>query len=235
MSQLICRDVALGYDGETVCEHVNFKVDSGDYLCVVGDNGSGKSTLMKTLLGLRSPVSGEIIKGDGLAVGSIGYLPQQSELQRDFPATVREVVLSGCVGNLGHRFFYSYADKLRAHDAMKRLGICDLADKPYSTLSGGQQQRTLLARALCAARKIILLDEPVSGLDPVSTSEMYELIRSLNRDEGLTVIMITHDVLAALKYATCVLHMGEHPEFFASVAHYRQSPIFSEHGGKANA
>lgn len=235
MPQLICRDVSLGYDGKTVCEHVNFKVDEGDYLCIVGDNGSGKSTLMKALLGLRPPISGEITKGDGLSVGEVGYLPQQSELQRDFPATVREVVLSGCVGNLGRGFFYSRSDKLRAHDAMRQLGICDLADSPYSTLSGGQQQRTLLARALCGAKKIILLDEPVSGLDPVSTAEMYELISSLNRESGITVIMITHDVLAALKYATRVLHMGEHPQFFSSVSEYRQSSIVSERGGDKNA
>lgn len=235
MPQLICRDLSLGYDGASVCEHVDFKLDKGDYLCIVGDNGSGKSTLMKAILGLHAPTSGEIIKGEGLTVGSIGYLPQQSELQRDFPATVREVVLSGCVGTLRHRPFYSRSDKIKAHDAMKRLGICDLADKPYSTLSGGQQQRVLLSRALCAAKSIILLDEPVSGLDPVATAEMYELIESLNRDMGITVIMITHDVLAALRYATRILHMGSTPEFFESADDYRRKAALSscDDGGEA--
>lgn len=233
MSQLICKELSLGYGGAVVCEHLNFEINAGDYLCIVGDNGSGKSTLMKAILGLRPPLSGEIIKSEGLSVGSIGYLPQQSELQRDFPATVREVVLSGCIGSLGHKFFYSHSDKLRAHDAMKRLCICDLADRPYSALSGGQQQRALLARALCAAKKIILLDEPVSGLDPAATADMYELIRSLNKDMGITVIMITHDVLAALKYATKILHMSEKPKFFQSTSEYRQSALCAdlENGG----
>ena len=234
MSHIICRDVSLGYDGVTVCEHLNFQVNSGDYLCIVGDNGSGKSTLMKALLGLTPVMSGEIIKGEGMAVGSIGYLPQQSELQRDFPATVREVVLSGCVGNLGRKFFYTRADKRLAAANMERLGISALADKPYSILSGGQQQRALLARALCAAKKVILLDEPVSGLDPAAASEMYGIIDTLRRDSDITVIMITHDIGAAVRYASCVLHMGEHPEFFPSVADYRQSKIFpiSREGGE---
>lgn len=232
MSQIICRDVALGYDGTTVCEHVNFEVSAGDYLCIVGDNGSGKSTLMKALLGIHPPISGEITKSGGIDTGAIGYLPQQSELQRDFPATVREVTLSGCVGRLKHKFFYSTEDKMLAHDCMKRLGICELADRPYSELSGGQQQRTLLARALCAAKKIILLDEPISGLDPAASADMYEVIHSLNRENGITVIMITHDVFAAVKYASSVLHMGEKPQFFESVAEYKKSTAFSAVGGE---
>lgn len=232
MSQIICRNVTLGYDGTTVCEHVNLEVNAGDYLCIVGDNGSGKSTLMKALLGIHPPIAGEIIKGDGIGIGSIGYLPQQSELQRDFPATVREVTLSGCVGRLRRKFFYSNEDKLLAHDCMKRLSICELADRPYSELSGGQQQRTLLARALCAAKKIILLDEPVSGLDPAASADMYEVINSLNRDSGITVIMITHDVFAAVKYASSILHMGENPHFFESVAEYKKSTAFPAVGGE---
>ena len=231
MSQIDCRDVSLGYDGRVVCRHVDFSVNAGDYLCIVGDNGSGKSTLLKALLGLHAPVSGEIIRGDGIGAGSIGYLPQQSELQRDFPATVREVTLSGCIGRLGRKFFYSSADKLLAHDCMRRLGICDLADKPYSELSGGQQQRTLLARSLCAAEKMLLLDEPVSGLDPTATEEMYETIRSLNKDLGITIIMITHDVLAALKYANCVLCMSDKPRFFRSVEEYKASLLGGTNGG----
>ena len=233
MSQIMCRDVSLGYDGRVVCRGVDFSVKAGDYLCLVGDNGSGKSTLLKALLGLHVPISGEIIRGDGMTAGSIGYLPQQSELQRDFPATVREVTLSGCIGRLGRRFFYSNADKILAHDCMRRLGICELADKPYSELSGGQQQRTLLARSLCAAEKMLLLDEPVSGLDPTATAEMYETISALNRDLGITVIMITHDVLAALKYASCVLCMSNVPRFYSSVEEYKASLLDSAQGGNA--
>ncbi len=227
MSQIICRNVSLGYNGEAVCKNLNFTIEQGDYLCIVGDNGSGKSTLMKALLDIHAPLSGEIVRGDGMSAGSIGYLPQQSELQRDFPATVGEVTLSGCIGNLGHKFFYSKSDKMQAHDAMKQLGICDLADKPYNSLSGGQQQRALLARALCAAKKIILLDEPVSGLDPVAASDMYETISALNKSMGITVIMVTHDISASLKYASRILHMGANPQFFKSVAEYMTSDMFS--------
>ena len=224
MPQMICRDVTLGYNGVTVCEHLNFEVNMGDYLCIVGDNGSGKSTLMKALLGLKAPERGEIQREGHLSHGAIGYLPQQSETQRDFPATVREVVTSGCIGGLGRRFFYRKRDARTVSECMEKLGISELADKPYSALSGGQQQRALLARALCAATKIILLDEPVSGLDVSATAEMYELIQRLNR-EGVTVIMITHDIGAALRYAGKILHMGESPEFFDSVAAYRQSAV----------
>ena len=227
MPQITCSDLALGYDGVIVCENLNFTVNKGDYICIVGDNGSGKSTLMKALLGLKMPDSGRIIRGEGMSGGSIGYLPQQSDYQRDFPAAVREVVISGRVATLGARFFYNRGDKLAAHDAMRLLGICDIADKPYGELSGGQQQRTLLARALCAAREIILLDEPVAGLDPVATSEMYKLIRRINRESGITVIMITHDISAAVKYASGILHMGAHPEFFSSVKEYMDSPCFT--------
>lgn len=226
MSQIICRELSLGYDGVTVCEHLNFQVNSGDYLCIVGDNGSGKSTLMKALLGLKAPDSGEIEWGAKARRGSIGYLPQQSDHQRDFPATAMEVVLSGCVGGLGKGAFYGKRHRALAKENMKKLGISELANKPYSSLSGGQQQRVLLARALSAAKDTLLLDEPVSGLDPASTSEMYELIKKLNRESGMTVIMITHDVAAAVRYADSVLYVGERPEFFPTVAEYRQSKVF---------
>ena len=219
MSQIICRDLTLGYNGVTVCEHLNLQVNTGDYLCIVGDNGSGKSTLMKALLGLKSPDRGEIIRDTEMTHGGIGYLPQQSDHQRDFPATAFEVVLSGCV-------FYGKASRSLAMENLKRLGVADIARKPYSTLSGGQQQRVLLARALCAAKETILLDEPVSGLDPVSTAEMYELIKKLNSESGMTVIMITHDIGAVVRYADSVLYMGEHPEFFPTVTEYRQSKLF---------
>ena len=228
MPQIICRDLSLGYDGVSVCEHVNFSVNKGDYLCVVGDNGSGKSTLMKALLGLKEPDGGEIIKED---IAHIGYLPQQSELQRDFPATVREVVLSGRVAKLGKRLFYTREDKEAAAACMVRLGIFPLSRKSYSELSGGQQQRVLLARALCATGDMLLLDEPVSGLDPAATADMYNLIYELNQKEKITVIMVTHDISAALKYASGILHMSAVPEFFASAEDYKNSPCFYV-GGK---
>ena len=225
MAEIICRDVTLGYGGVAVCEHLNFEINSGEYLCIVGDNGSGKSTLVKALLGLNDVVSGEIVKGEAMSLGGIGYLPQHSELQRDFPATVEEVVMSGCVGSLGRKFFFGGAQRKAALESMERLGISSLAGKRYSTLSGGQQQRALLARALCAAKKIILLDEPVSSLDPTTASEMYALIKGLC-EEGITVIMVTHDIGAAVRYADRILHMGEHPEFFDTVEEYKNSPVF---------
>ena len=228
MSQIICRDLTLGYNGVTVFEHLNLEVNKGDYLCIVGDNGSGKSTLMKALLGLKSPDGGSIALGEGMSHGDIGYLPQQSEHQRDFPATAYEVVLSGCVGSLKKSFFYSKSNKALARENMDRLGISHLAGRSYSSLSGGQQQRVLLARALCAAKETILLDEPVSGLDPASTLEMYELIEKLHRQSGMTVIMVTHDIGAVLRYADSILYMGEHPRFFASVEEYRQSQLLSD-------
>ena len=208
MALLTCRDLSLGYEGKAILEHVSFSVNNGDYLCIVGENGSGKSTLMKTILGLRKPLQGTITTGEGLRQNEIGYLPQQTVVQRDFPASVLEIVRSGCQGRQGLRPFYTKADKKLASDNIRRMGLDDLTRRCYRDLSGGQQQRVLLARALCATRKLLLLDEPVSGLDPKVTAEMYQLISDLNRREGITVIMISHDLGAALKYASHILHIG---------------------------
>ncbi|MBP5248715.1 MAG: metal ABC transporter ATP-binding protein [Lachnospiraceae bacterium] len=207
MSLITVKDLALGYESRTIAEDLNFSVDAGDYLCIVGENGSGKTTLMKTLLDLKAPMSGDVIRGDGLKKNEIGYLPQQTVVQKDFPASVREIVLSGCQARCGLRPFYNKEEKELARLNMSRMGIEDLADRCYRELSGGQQQRVLLARALCATRKILLLDEPVSGLDPSATAEMYKLIAELN-EEGITIIMISHDVAAAVRYATHILHVG---------------------------
>ena len=225
MSQIVCRDLSLGYEGRTVSEHIHFSIETGDYLCIVGENGSGKSTLMRALLGLKSPEGGEIVFGDGLSARTIGYLPQQTEVQRDFPASVREVVRSGFAARGGLRPFYSHAERQIAETAMRQVGISALADRPIATLSGGQKQRALLARALCATDRMLLLDEPVAGLDPNATEEMYVMIRELNRHR-ITVVMITHDVGAVLKYATKVLHMGREPRFFSCVEEYRSSECF---------
>lgn len=181
MAQLTCKNLTLGYDNRAIQEDLNFSISAGDYLCIVGENGSGKSTLMKTLLHLQSPISGTIELGDGLKKNEIGYLPQQTLVQRDFPASVKEIVLSGCQSRCGFRPFYNKEEKRIARKAMEKMMIQDLADHCYRELSGGQQQRVLLARALCAAQKILLLDEPVSGLDPRVTAEMYQLIRDLNK------------------------------------------------------
>lgn len=214
MSQLVCRDLSLGYDGKTIVSNLNFSVNRGDYLCIVGENGSGKSTLIKTLLRLKSPLSGTITTNEGLRHNEIGYLPQQTDVQRDFPASVKEVVLSGCLNRCGLRPFYNKNEKKMARLNMEKLSILDLADRCYRELSGGQQQRVLLARALCATQKMLLLDEPVAGLDPKVTAEMYELIAKINREEQITVIMVSHDIPAAIQYSSHILHIGNHSELF---------------------
>lgn len=213
MAQIICRDLAIGYEGKTVVQNINLSVKKGDYLCVIGENGAGKSTFMKTLLGLLSPVSGKIEFHDGLKKNEIGYLPQQTEVQKDFPASVREIVLSGCQGRCGLRPFYNTQEKKLAEDAMERMQITDLARRCYRELSGGQQQRVLLARALCATQKMLLVDEPVSGLDPKATAQMYELLEELNEIDGITIIMISHDIAATMKYASHILRVGKHTFF----------------------
>ena len=223
MPQIICENVSLGYENRPILKDLSFTVNSGDYLCIVGENGSGKSTLMKTMLALTPPLAGCIRMEEGLTSTQIGYLPQQTQVQRDFPASVREVVLSGFQGRCGLRPFYTKAEKKAAQENMERMAISQFARKCYRELSGGQQQRVLLARALCATRKCLLLDEPVSGLDPRVTTEMYEIIRSLHA-EGITVIMISHDIHAALEYATHILHIGQQV-FFGSREEYIRSGI----------
>ena len=205
-------------------DNVSFTFNKGEIHALIGENGSGKSTLMKTLLHLQPPISGTIELGDGLKKNEIGYLPQQTLVQRDFPASVREIVLSGCQSRCGLRPFYNKEEKRVAQKAMEKMMIQDLADHCYRELSGGQQQRVLLARALCAAQKILLLDEPVSGLDPRVTAEMYQLIKDLNKKDGITIIMISHDIAAAVKYATHILHIGEHC-FFGTKKQYLESSL----------
>lgn len=224
MAQITCKNLTLGYENRAIQENLNFSINAGDYLCIVGENGSGKSTLMKTLLHLQPPISGTIELGDGLRKNEIGYLPQQTLVQRDFPASVKEIVLSGCQGRCGWRPFYNKEDKEIVRKAMEKMMIQDLQDRCYRELSGGQQQRVLLARALCAAKKILLLDEPVSGLDPKVTAEMYQLIEDLNKKDEITIIMISHDIEAAVRYATYILHIGEHC-FFGTKKQYLESSL----------
>ena len=205
MSYITCKDLAVGYDGRSVASGLNFSIDKGDYLCIVGENGAGKSTLVKTLLGLLKPVSGEIKFGDDLTSRDIGYLPQQTPVQKDFPATVWEVALSGTLTKCGARPFYGRKEKQLAQSQLERLGIWNIRRECYRHLSGGQQQRVLLARALCATENLLLLDEPVTGLDPVATAQFYQMIQQLN-ENGVAVIMISHD-LRAIDCARHVLHM----------------------------
>ena len=236
MALLTIQNLSLGYDSHAIVENLNFSVNTGDYLCIVGENGSGKTTLMKTLLHLLEPVSGQILIGDRLKKNEIGYLPQQTIVQKDFPASVREIVLSGCQGRCGLRPFYNKNEKQLAEDNMERMGISALRNRCYRELSGGQQQRVLLARALCATRKVLLLDEPVSGLDPKATAEMYSLIADLNH-EGITIIMISHDIAAAVRYASHILHIGT-TVFYGTRDEYMESDagkffLMQQKGGEA--
>ena len=229
---LDCRDVSLGYEGKPVWEHLTFQVRSGDYLCIVGENGSGKSTLLKSLLGLLKPLSGEIVHADTLRGGSIGYLPQQTRAQKDFPATVTEVVRSGFISGKGMRFFYTAQEKSTALMNMGKLGVLELKDRCYRELSGGQQQRVLLARALCAAGALLILDEPVTGLDPAAAQDLYRTLAYLNKEEGIAIVMVTHDIQNALQYATTILHAGHGQWFCGTTAEYLDSPWGKRFGGE---
>ena len=231
MALITCKDLSFAYGGDTVLRGVSFAVNAGDYLCVVGENGSGKSTLMKGLLGLKEPETGTIEYGDGLKRSEIGYLPQQTALQRDFPASVFEVVLSGRLNSLGRRFFYSKEDKREAEHNLERMGMLEFKSRCYQELSGGQQQRVLLARALCAADRLLILDEPVTGLDPAATQDLYKTLRYLNEKEKMAVIMVTHDMRGALHEAHTILHIGRDGWFFGTVAEYLASPAGKRFGG----
>lgn len=225
MALINCNNVAMSYENNTVFTDLSFEVNSGDYLCIVGENGSGKSTLIKGLLGLKSPVKGKIEYGDGLKKTEIGYLPQQTSIQKDFPASVYEVVLSGCLNSRGIKPFFSKTEKNSALKNMKRLGIEDLKKKCYRELSGGQQQRVLLARALCATKKILLLDEPISGLDPLVASEMYNLIKELNKADGITIIMVSHDINSAIENTNYILHINNDKGYFCKTSDYIKSEM----------
>mgnify|MGYP002715555702 CR=1 FL=1 len=224
-----CDSITASYDGKNVLSNLSFSIKAGDYLCILGENGSGKSTLVKCLLGIKNVSSGKIIMADGLKPTDIGYLPQHTNLQKGFPATVFEVVISGCLGRRGLRPFYSSKEKDIARKAMKRLGIEDLANHSCRELSGGQQQRMFLARAMCAAKKLLLLDEPVTGLDPLATAEMYQLISELNQKDKMTIIMVSHDVVNSLDFANRILCLcsNEH-SFFGTPEEYANSHISSK-------
>lgn len=223
MALMELKSVTVAFEGHAAVENVCLKLERGEYTVMLGRNGSGKSTLMRAMLGLVRPKSGQILVGDGLRRDHIGYMPQKTQAQRDFPAAVEEVVRSGLINRMGRHMFYTAEEKARAFENMRLLGIEGLRKTSYAALSGGQQQRVLLARALCATRKLLLLDEPVTGLDPVATGELYNLIKLVNLCNDITVIMVTHDIDAALRYATHVLHLGHQQLFFGTAAEYKQS------------
>lgn len=230
MSLISCKNVYLSYENNSVVEDLNFTVNEGDYLIIVGENGSGKSTLIKAVLGLKQTASGHLHFGKEVGRGDIGYLPQQTTVQKDFPASVYEVVLSGCISEK-KGIFFSSANKKTALDNMKKLDILPLKNKCYRELSGGQQQRVLLARALCAGKKILLLDEPVTGLDPIVTAEFYELIRKVNKDYGITVVMITHDINSGMSFASHILHLKKQGSFFGTTEEYFLSDLYKKYSG----
>lgn len=233
MNELIkCSNISVSYDDVDVLKNISFSVCNNDYLCIVGANGSGKSTLIKCLLGIKKADSGDIIMNDGLKPTDIGYLPQQTVMQKGFPATVEEVVISGCLNSRGYRPFYSKKEKNMAYQNMKRLGIADLKKRCYRDLSGGQQQRVLLARALCSAQKLILLDEPVTGLDPIAITEMYSLIKELNQKDGISIIMVSHDIQNLLQHTKHVLHLTDDGAFYGTVDEYLTSEIANKFIGE---
>lgn len=225
MSYFSLNKIGFSYEGKVVLEDIHFSVEKGDYLCIVGENGAGKSTLLKGILGLKKPSEGEIILGDGLKRQDIGYLPQQTEAQKDFPASVYEVVESGCLNKLSVFPFYRKEDKKRVEDALRFLNIENLRKSCYRELSGGQQQRVLLARALCAGSKLLILDEPVAGLDPKAQTELYDLIDRLNKELKITIIMVSHDVKEVVQRAKHILHLAHKQLFFGEAEKYRESEL----------
>ncbi len=226
--QIICNDLSTGYSNITLHEHINFSIPQGSYTCVIGENGVGKSTLIKTLLGLIPPLSGSITIANDSKDTGIGYLPQQTQVQKDFPASVFEVTLSGCLNKVGFRPFYNKSEKQLAREMLDKLGMLDYAKKSYSELSGGQQQRVLLARALCATNKILLLDEPTAGLDIATTVDFYRLIKELNQ-EGITIIMITHNLKDAIGDANYILSVENNEIHYLTKAEYKEREALHEY------
>lgn len=223
MAYITCEDLALGYEGKAVTEHIHFTVNKGDYLCIIGENGAGKSTLMKTLLRLIQPISGTIETGDGLSAYEVGYLPQQTAVQKDFPASVMEIVLTGTLNKSGWKPFYSRQQKNEAQQNMEKMGIWNLRNRCYRELSGGQQQRVLIARALCATTRLLILDEPITGLDPMAIQDFYAMIRRLNREDGVAILMVSHDLRNAVEEANKILHLQKQVLFYGPAHDYMNS------------
>lgn len=220
MPIITCKNLEFKYDGKSVLKNVSFELNKGDYLCIVGENGSGKTTLINGILEIIKPHDGEIKFADGMTNRKIGYLPQQTEVQKNFPASVYEVVLSGCVNKLKVFPFYTKREKTIANKNMEVLDISNIKNKCFHSLSGGQQQRVLLARALCSAKSLLILDEPTTGLDPMVTNSLYEIVKHLNSKHNIAVIMVSHDIKSACEYATHILHLDNKPLFYGKTEDY---------------
>lgn len=220
---LKCDNVSFSYENQTVVSDLSFTVSEGDYLCIIGENGTGKSTLMKGMLGLKKPAGGKIMLGEGIRQSQIGYVPQQTPAQKDFPASVWEVVLSGCLSSRGLLPGFGAKEKQLTGEKLELLGIMDLKNKSFRELSGGQRQRVLLARALCATKKLILLDEPTTGLDPLATEEFYHLLLKLNKKHQITVIMVSHAIREAFAHADHILYLSQNRYFYGTTEEYLES------------
>lgn len=225
MAYITCKDLTFAYENQVVIQGLNFQVNAGDYLCIVGENGTGKTTLLKGLLGLKKPSAGFLQTGDGLKAAEVGYVPQQDAVQKDFPASVFEVVLSGCLNSRGWKPGFGACEKKKALEQMELLGITSLKNKSFQELSGGQRQRVLLARSLCATSRLLLLDEPTTGLDPVAIDEFYTLLNDLNKKHAITVIMVSHDIREAMEHASHILHLSQHTYFYGETEAYRRSEL----------
>ena len=226
MTLIECKRLSVGYDKKVVCKDINFKVEEGDYICILGENGSGKSTLLKTILGLNKAVFGKVIFEKSLSKNKLGYLPQQNDFQKDFPATVKEVIMSGFISQMGLRPFYNKAEKNKANGIIEFLGLENLTKNGFKELSGGQQQRVLLARALCATDKILVLDEPTNGLDSKTTNQFYKLLKNLN-NSGLTIIMVSHNLDKVMEYAGHIVYLKDSMIFNGTKQEFESSDIMS--------
>ena len=226
MTLIECKRLSVGYDKKVVCKDINFKVEEGDYLCILGENGSGKSTLLKTILGLNKAVFGKVIFEKSLSKNKLGYLPQQNDFQKDFPATVKEVIMSGFISQMGLRPFYNKAEKNKANGIIEFLGLENLTKNGFKELSGGQQQRVLLARALCATDKILVWDEPTNGLDSKTTNQFYKLLKNLN-NSGLTIIMVSHNLDKVMEYASHIVYLKDSMIFNGTKQEFESSDIMS--------
>lgn len=233
MEQITCKGLAIGYDNHILVDNINFGVNKGDYICIIGENGVGKSTLMKTLVNLNKPIKGQVIIADDISRKQFGYLTQQKQIQKDFPGSVKEIVISGCQNKCGFRPFYNKQEKKLALEAIQKMGISNLENKCFSELSGGQQQRVLMARALCATDKILFLDEPATGLDQKTLADLYAITSSINKEDGITIVMISHDINTAVKYASHILYIGQEVTFQTKEQYLISSntPSYTEKGG----